>query len=76
MSEADIDDLKICGEVTTRRDDFSFFDADVYPDQEGNICIRLDDDSYIILSPIMAKRFKNKIDEAIRESLAMVLSQE
>mgnify|MGYP003457824089 CR=1 FL=1 len=76
MSKEDIDEPKICGEVFTKRDEFNFFAADVYPNQEGNICIRLDDESHIILSPIMAKRLRSKIDEAIRDSLGMVLAEE
>jgi hypothetical protein len=47
----------------------------VYPNPEGNICIWLNEKSFVVLTPIMAKRLRNTLDEAIRSALGMVLSE-
>jgi hypothetical protein len=66
---------KISGELITKRDELTFRDADAYANSEGNIYVRFDDESGLLLTPIMAKRLNKLIDEAIRSSLSMVLSE-
>lgn len=68
----------ISGQIRTKRDELDFFKADAYPNTEGNVCIRFDEDedSFMVLTPIMAKRFSKLIDEAARSSLSMILSEE
>ncbi len=48
----------ISGVLYTKYDEVNFSCADVYPNEEGNICIKIDKDSWIVLTPIMAKRLK------------------
>lgn len=67
---------KISGVLYTKHDELNFSNADAYPNEEGNICIRLDDISFAVLTPIMAKRLRKALDEAVRSSLGMVLSEE
>jgi hypothetical protein len=71
-----MEEENISGVLTTERDELNFFEADVYPNQEGNICIRFDEKSYAVLSPMMAKKLNKLIDESVRSSLGMLLSQE
>jgi hypothetical protein len=71
-----MDEEKISGVLYTKYDELSFSDADAYTNEEGNICIRLDEKSFAVLTPIMAKRLRKTLDEAIRSSLGMVLSEE
>ncbi len=63
------------GVLFTKYDELNFFEADAYPNEEGNICIRLDEESFAVLTPIMAKRLNNALDEAVRSSLGMVLGE-
>lgn len=65
----------ISGQITTSRDEVSFFEVDAYPNDEGNVCISFDENSYMILTPIMAKRFSKLIDEAARSTLSMIMSE-
>ena len=67
---------KISGVLYTKHDELNFSNADAYPNEEGNICIRLDEKSFAVITPIMAKRLRKVLDEAIRSSLGMVLGQE
>lgn len=66
----------ISGVLYTKHDELNFSNADAYPNQEGNICISLDENSYAILTPIMAKRLRKALDEALRSALSMVLGEE
>jgi len=66
---------KISGVLFTKYNELNFFGADAYPNEEGNICIRLDEESFAVLTPIMAKRLNTAIDEAVRSSLGMVLGE-
>jgi hypothetical protein len=70
-----MDEEKISGVLYTKHDELSFSNADVYPNSEGNICIWLNEKSFVVLTPIMAKRLRNTLDEAIRSALGMVLSE-
>lgn len=71
-----MDEEKISGVLYTKYDELNFSNADAYPNEEGNICIRFDEKSFAVLTPIMAKRLRKALDEAVRSSLGMVLSQE
>ena len=64
------------GTLTTKRDELNFFEVDVFPNSEGNVCIYFEEGNYLALTPLMAKKLNKSLDEAIRASLAMVLSQE
>lgn len=76
MGTNKMEEENISGVLTTKRDELNFFEGDAYPNQEGNVCVRFDEESYMVLTPVMAKRLNKKIDEAIRSSLGMVLSEE
>ena len=67
---------KISGVLFTKYDELNFFEADAYTNEEGNICVKFDDKSFVVLTPIMAKRLNKLLDEAIRSSLGMVLEEE
>ena len=71
-----MEEAKISGVLFTKNDELNFSDADAYPNEEGNICIRLDEKSFAVLTPIMAKRLNKALDEAVRSSLGMVLGEE
>jgi len=66
---------EIRGTLFTKYDELNFSDGDAYPNEEGNICVKFDDRSFVVLTPIMAKRLNRLLDEAIRSSLGMVLSE-
>ena len=70
-----MDEENISGVLYTKHDELSFSYADAFPNEEGNICIWLDEKSFAVLTPIMAKRLRKTLDEAIRSSLGMVLSE-
>ncbi len=67
---------EISGVLFTKYDELNFSEGDAYPNQEGNICIKFDEKSFAVLTPVMAKRLNKSLDEAIRSSLGMVLSEE
>lgn len=67
---------KISGVLFTKYDELNFSNADAYPNEEGNICISLDENSFAVFTPIMAKRLRKALDEAVRSSLGMVLGEE
>ena len=71
-----MEEENISGVLYTKHDELSFSNADAYPNQEGNICISLDEKNYAILTPIMAKRLRKALDEAVRSALGMVLGEE
>jgi hypothetical protein len=68
-----MDNVDISGVLTTKRDELDFTDGDAYANKEGNICIRFDEDSYAILTPVMAKRLNKLISEAVSSSLALLI---
>ncbi len=70
-----MDQEKISGVLYTKYDELNFSNADAFPNEEGNICLSLDEKSFAVLTPIMAKRLRKALDEAIRSSLSMVLSE-
>ena len=76
MRDEPLEEEKISGLLTTKCDELSFFDAGAYPNTEGNICVRLDEESYMVLTPVMAKRLNKQIEESVRSSLGMVLSEQ
>jgi hypothetical protein len=67
---------RIYGVLYTKYNELNFSDADVYPNEEGNICIKFDEKSFVVLTPIMAKRLRKILDEAVRSSLGMILGEE
>ena len=71
-----MEEFEIRGVLFTKHDELHFSGGDAYPNEEGNICIRLDEKSFAVLTPIMAKRLNKALDEAIRSSLGMVLGEE
>lgn len=71
-----MDENKISGVLFTKHDELNFFNADAFPNEEGNICIWLNERSFAVLTPVMAKRLNKVLDEAIRSSLSMVLGEE
>ena len=71
-----MEEEKVSGVLFTKHDELNFFDADVFPNEEGNICIRMDEKSFTVLTPIMAKRLNKLLGEAVRSSLGMVLGEE
>ncbi|MFT5814787.1 MAG: hypothetical protein ACI9VT_002555 [Psychroserpens sp.] len=71
-----MENVDISGVLTTKRDELDFTGGDAYSNKEGNICIRFDEDSYAVLTPVMAKRLNKLISEAVSSSLGMVLSEE
>jgi len=71
-----MDEEKISGTLFTKHDELNFSDADAYPNGEGNICLSLDEKNFAVLTPVMAKRLRKALDEAIRSSIGMVLGEE
>ena len=71
-----MDEEKISGALYTKYDELNFSNADAYPNEEGNISISLNKESFAVLTPIMAKRLRKTLDEAIRSSIGMALSEE
>lgn len=71
-----MDEEKISGVLYTKYDEQSFFGADVFQNEEGNICIWLDEKSFVVLTTVMAKRLRKTLDEAIRTSLARMLGED
>ncbi len=71
-----MDEEKISGVLFTKHDELNFSHADAYPNEEGNICIRLDEKTFAVLTPIMAKRLSKALDGSIRSSIGMVLGEE
>jgi len=71
-----MEDENIQGTLLTEYDELNFSNGDAYANPEGNICIKFDDKNFTIFTPVMAKRLNKLIDEAVRESLGMVLGQE
>lgn len=69
-------DEKVTATLTTKHDECFFSNIDAYPNTEGNICIRFDDKSHLVLTPLMAKRLNKLLGEAIRTSISMVLSED
>jgi hypothetical protein len=69
-------DEKIIGTLTTRQDEYFFSDIDAYPNKEGNICVKFDDQSHFVLTPLMATRLNKSLGDAIRSSIGMVLSED
>lgn len=67
---------EVRGVLYTIHDELNFSDGDAYPNEEGNICLKFDDKSFVVLTPLMAKRLNRLLDEAIRSSLGMTLSEE
>lgn len=67
---------KISGILYTKYEERNFFGADVFQNEEGNICIWLDEESFVVLTTIMAKRLRKTLDEAIRASLASMLGED
>ncbi|NOI26667.1 hypothetical protein [Vibrio mediterranei] len=51
-------------------------DIDAYLNRGGLITIRIDEDNWIELSPISAKKLLKKIDYAVGQSLAEYLSSQ
>ncbi|EOW9235117.1 hypothetical protein ACOA55_002541 [Vibrio cholerae] len=49
-------------------------DIDAYLNQGGLITLRIDEDNWIELSPISAKKLLKKLDYAVGQSLAEYLS--
>ena len=70
-----MDNEVISGAVKTTRDDFSFSDAEVYANAEGNICIEFDVNGSVKLTPIMAKRLSKEIEKAVCEAKNMILAE-
>jgi hypothetical protein len=70
------EDRNICGVLYTKHDELNFTNADAYSNDAGNICIRLDDESFAVMTPIMAKRLRKALDEAIRSAVGMVLGED
>jgi len=73
---ASMEEEKISGVLYTKHEELYFSNADAYPNEEGNICISLDENSFAVLTPIMAKRLRKALDEAVRSSLGMMLGEE
>lgn len=71
-----MEEENISGVLYTKHDEPNFSNADAYPNKEGNICISLEENSYVILTPIMAKRLRRALDEAVRSALSTVLGKE
>ena len=71
-----MEEEKISGVLYTKYDELNFSNAEAYPNEEGNICIKLDEKRFAVLTPIMAKRLRKALDEAVRSSLGMVLGEE
>ena len=65
----------ISGVLFTKHDELQFSNADAFTNDEGNICVWLDEKSFAVLTPIMAKRLNKALDEAVRSSLGMVLGE-
>lgn len=63
---------KISGVLTTKHDELNFSNADAFPNEEGNICIWLDEKSFAVLTPLMAKRLNKVINEAVMSSLDLL----
>ncbi|MFT7158628.1 MAG: hypothetical protein ACI8Q1_003661 [Parvicella sp.] len=70
-----MDENNISGVLFTKHDELHFSNADAFANKEGNICVWLDDKSFAVLTPIMAKRLNKVLDEAVRSSLGMVLGE-
>lgn len=68
------DDAVHLGLFTERSHD-EFFKEDAFVDDSGNVCIYLDERNYAVLTPKMAKRLSNLLDEASRQALAEHLSE-
>ena len=66
----------ISGVLYTKYDEVNFSCADVYPNEEGNVCIKIDKDSWIVLTPMLAKRLKGCLSQSINSSLGMILGEE
>ena len=63
------------GKLITKHDTCEFLSADAYPDHEGNVLVKFDDNSYLTLTPVMAKKLVNSLNEAIESAIEMILSE-
>ena len=62
-------------EMFTRHMNEEFFDGQVYINEMGNVCLYLDDENFLVLTPVMAKRLAEALNQAGREALANLLTE-
>lgn len=62
-------------ELFTKHDHREFFNGDAFVNDSGNVCIYLDEKNFAVLTPKMAKRLSQRLDEASRQALAEHLAE-